>query len=79
MTMMDALTICGVVASMRHAGYLTFAAAVLGIAEAHYPGLRKAALRAGAGLAGVWVATMRSLTVSRCRRAPAETHMGSGC
>jgi len=44
--MMDALTIYGLVASMRHAGHLSFAAAVLGLAEAHYPGLRNAVRRA---------------------------------
>jgi hypothetical protein len=49
--MMDALTIYGCVASMRHAGYFSFAGAVLGLAEAHYPGLRQAMRRVTAMLA----------------------------
>jgi hypothetical protein len=48
--MMDALMIHGFIASTRHAAYLSIAAAVLGLAEAHYPGLRKAARRAAAWL-----------------------------
>lgn len=49
--MSDTLMVCDFVASMRHAGYLTFAAAVFGLAEAHYPGLRNAVRRAKAWLA----------------------------
>lgn len=62
--MSDTLMICDFVASMRHAGYLTFAAAVLGLAEAHYPELRNAVRRARACLVIAWRATMqRSATV----------------
>ena len=48
--MSDTLMICDFVASMRHAGYVSFAAAVLGLAEAHYPELRNAVRRARAWL-----------------------------
>jgi hypothetical protein len=63
--MMDALTICGFVASMRHAGYLSVAAAVLGLAEAHYPELRRAVLRARA-----WLVSARGATARRPTTAP---------
>lgn len=63
--MSDTLMICDFVASMRHAGYLTFAAAVLGLAEAHYPGLRDAVLRVAA-----WLVRLK-------RRAAAERYVGS--
>ena len=66
--MSDTLMICDFIASMRHAGYLSFAAAVLGLAEAHYPALREAARRARAWLATAWAATTRRLgAVPRCR------------
>lgn len=60
--MMDALTIYGFVATMRHAGYFSVAVAVLGLAEAHYPGLRKAMRRIAAVLANacraaIWCST----------------------
>ncbi len=58
-TMMDALMIYSCAATMRHAGYLSFAAAVLGLAEAHYPGLRAAVLHIKARLRTGWGATMR--------------------
>jgi hypothetical protein len=57
--MMDALTIYGCVASMRHAGYFSFAVAVLGLAEAHYQGLRKAMRRVTQVLANAWGAAVR--------------------
>jgi len=71
--MMDTLTICGFVASMRHAGYLSSAAAILGLAEAHYPELRKAVLRAKAWLLSIGGATTGRPTPVRRRRLSAES------
>lgn len=71
--MMDALTICGFVASMRHAGYLSVAAAVLGLAEAHYPELRKAVLRARAWLTSTRGAPMHRPTPVPRGRISAES------
>ena len=71
--MMDTLTICGFVASMRHAGYLTSAAAILGLAEAHYPELRKAVLRARAWLVRTWGVTVRRSTPVPRRRISAKS------
>ena len=75
--MMDALMIYGFVASGRHAVYLSFAAAILGLAEAHYPRLRNAVLRATAWLAGAWTATMRRSAVVPRRRVSAQSCVGS--
>jgi hypothetical protein len=75
--MMDALMIYGFVASMRHAVYLSFAAAVLGLAEAHYPGLRDAVLRATAWLVSAWARTVPRLTAVPHCRVPAESTIGS--
>ena len=71
--MMDALMIYGFAATMRRAGYLSFAAAVLGLVEAHYARLRSTVLRAKAWLANRHGATMRrSIAVPRRRESRAE-------
>jgi hypothetical protein len=64
--MQDALVVYSLVAAMRHAGYLSFAAAVLGLVEAHRPGLRSAVLRVRAWLVnGCGAAMRRSTAVPR--------------
>jgi hypothetical protein len=70
-TMMDSLMIYSCAATMRHAGYLSFAAAVLGLAEAHYPGLRHAVLRAAEWLrSGRRAAMRRAIAMPRHGKAP---------
>lgn len=75
--MMDALTVYGFVATMRHAGYLSFAAAVLGLVEAHYPSLRNVVLRAKAWLVSTWGAAIKRSSEVPRRRVSAETCTGS--
>ena len=70
--MSDTLMICDFVASMRHAGYLSFAAAALGLAEAHYPDLRNAVRRATAWLVSTWAGVMRRPSAGPRRPLSAE-------
>lgn len=72
-TMMDALTIYGFVATMRHAGYFSFAVALLGLAEARYPGLRNAMRRITAVLANVCGAAMQRSSAPAQRRRALES------
>lgn len=71
--MMDALTIYGCVAATRHAGYFSFAVAVLGLAEAHYPGLRKAMRRVMTALANTWAQRLAVRPAPTQRRQPLES------